>query len=1070
MLRLITGRSGSGKTQEIISMIRTAVSEGKNTLLIVPEQQVYSCERNILPQLPTSAGLNFEILSFSRLAQKVASIYGGVAGKVPSQSIKTLLMWRNLREVSDVLEEFGKVSSSYSSDATLTSLMLATVNELKHSGVSADQLISIADNLDEGSPLGAKFRDIAVVSTAYDLLLKGIYGENPADRLTLAAEQIRENEFFRDTTVFVDSFTSFTAQEYDILRSALFDADELCVALCADKEGSDAVHFLSTLDTKKRLCKIAAEYSESVEIKHLDGNVRTQSRELRALEENLWNFKLSDGLSTTVPVDSRGDVTLLTAENVYDEAEAAALNIRDIVKQGIPYENIAILVRDTTAWEGILDAALESYGIPYFVSERTSVATKPLSRLLLSSLRAISRGWQTADVMDVLKTGLCNISVDDVDMFEEYVFTWSISGRKMTEAVWNMNPDGYTVEMSERGRHILEAANRVRTAIMTPLIALKSDLEASESVTEQCRAIYAYLTSLDVKQRQIERAESLIARDKIKDAGEELRLWSFVSESLVSLSTVMENCKPMRTDELEGALNILFTSTDMGSVPARHDCVIIGSAKTLRADNIKAALVLGLCESEFPSAPKPAGVFTDSDREFLANHGISLGSDADIDSSEELMYVYRALSMPSEKLYASYNLCTTEGKKKIPSVAFARMAKLFDYANIKNFKTSMIYDRQQLASHGAAVRRAYRNVSGATAKSILGDKLYLSQTKIKRFFSCPYSYYASYVLKLRERERAELGSLSSGLFLHHVVEHFLRRTLDENNSIKPLSDDEVQALAEEIIAEYVRELCVDMARLGSVIHLFGRMRTVAIALINSVIAELRQSQFRPFGFEVKFDEFTPNSPAPMTIDLDLAPESETSDPVKLIFGGTADRIDFYRKDDKIFIRVIDYKSSAHDIDFSEGAFEKDLNVQLLIYMFAICSPQNKRLFANTPTDILPASAMYVSYGENTSSGTVDIKRTGLILDTSEILRATSSELDRQFLPGISFNKDGTPRGKALCPQDRMDALEAELRDALSDTASRLYGGIAERTPSDTACTFCVMKDSCPSCVRSKNQF
>ena len=131
MLRLIVGRSGSGKTDEMIKRISASVAEGKNTLLIVPEQQVYSCERNILPKLPTTAGLNFEILSFSRLAQRVASLYGGVAGKVPSRSVKTLLMWRTLREISPHLEQFGKVSSTHSSDATLTSLMLATVNELK---------------------------------------------------------------------------------------------------------------------------------------------------------------------------------------------------------------------------------------------------------------------------------------------------------------------------------------------------------------------------------------------------------------------------------------------------------------------------------------------------------------------------------------------------------------------------------------------------------------------------------------------------------------------------------------------------------------------------------------------------------------------------------------------------------------------------------------------------------------------------------------------------------------------------------------------------------------------------
>lgn len=1068
MLKLIVGRSGSGKTDAIINRISKSVAEGKNTLLIVPEQQVYSCERNILPKLPTSAGLNFEILSFSRLAQRVASVYGGIAKKVPSNNIKTLLMWRTLREISPLLEEFGKVSSAYSSDATLTSLMLATVNELKYAGISADALCEIADTLDPDSPLAKKFRDIANISTAYDMLLCGIYGENPSDRLTFAAKQICDNEFFRDTTVFVDSFTSFTAQEYEILRHAITDADDVHISLCADSNDVNAVHFLSTVNTKKRLTDIASEFSVEVQTDYHTANVRTGSRELQLLEEQLWNFKQNSGLSNIIPPEQRGDITLLTADNVYDEAEAAALNIRDLVRSGIPYGNIAIIVRDTAPWDGILDAALDSYSIPYFISERTEISSKPLSRLILSSLRAVSRGWQANDIMDVLKTGFTGISPDDVDMFEEYIFTWNISGKKMTDDVWNMNADGYTISESERGRLIKETANRVRATVMNPLLALKKDFECAENVAEQCRAISDYLSALAVKDKQIARAESLIEREKIKEAGEELRLWSFINEALVSLSLAMKGTTLMSFADLEGALSILFSSTDMGSVPARHDSVIIGSAKTLRADNIKAAIVLGLNEGEFPGAVKSSGVLTDSDREFLADQGIHIGAGTDIDASEELMYVYRALTIPSEKLYASYSISSTDGKKKSASVAFTRLTRLFDYVKLNNFQSAILRDKSTAISDATAVRSAYRNISGATAKSILGEKLYLSQSKIKKFFGCPYSYYASYILKLRERGAAKIDNLESGNFLHHVVEQFLKRALNEDNSIKPLDDNEVRELADQIIVSYVEELCGDYVKSGSIIHLFGRMRTVAITLVSSILDELRQSKFRPFGFEVKFDEYSENAPKPLTINLDLTRDNEPSEAVELVFGGTADRIDFYKKDDKIYIRVVDYKSSVHNIDFSEGAFTKDLNVQLLIYMFAFCSPQNKRLFATGTDEILPAAATYVSYVENTANKSVDISRTGLILNTSEILRATSQNLDNSFLPGVKFTKDGEPRGKSLCSQERMDMLEGELREALSDTARRMYEGITERSPSDSACKFCFMSDSCPACIHSKN--
>lgn len=1063
MLKLIIGRSGSGKTEEIIKRITESVSLDKNTLLIVPEQQVYSCERNILPKLPSSAGLKFEILSFSRLAQKSAALYGGIVGKNPSNSMKSLLMWRTLKETSSLLEAYGNISTKQSSDISLTALMLATVNELKYSGKTADDLMEVSEKLGADSPLAKKFRDIATVSNAYDLLLTNVYGANPLDRLSVAAKQMGDNNFFRGYTVFIDSFTSFTAQEYEILKYAIRDAEDVHISLCADPQKSKTVHFLSTEQTKRRLTEIAG--SPSIPTYYLSKNVRAQSLELSMLEKYLWDFEENGGLKDMIPESNRGAVTLLTAENAYDEAEAAALNIRDLVNNNdVPYGNIAVIVRDTAKWEGILDAALDAYSIPYFISERTEISSKPLSRLILSAIRAVSREWQSTDIMDILKTGLTGIPVDDIDMFEDYVFTWNISGKKMTDTVWSMNADGYSVETSAYGELIKDAANRVRAAVMEPLLVFKFELERSESVTDQCRAICNYLNKLNVREQQIKRAESLIERDRIKEAGEEMRLWSFVNEAMASLSLAMDSKGKLSPAELEGALTILFTSTDIGSVPARHDSVIIGSAKTLRTDNVRAALVLGLGEGEFPGCSTTTGLFTDSDRQLLADYGITLGAGSEIDASEELMYAYRALSIPSEKLYASYSTHTSDGKKIPPSVAFMRMCKLLNYIEPYHFSSSMIRDRDDLLSNARAVRRAYENITGATAKSLLGNKLHLTQSKIDTFAKCPYSYYSEYVLKLHERCRAELGALSSGNFLHHVLEKVIPLALNEDNTVKDPSELDVSKEADKIIESYLHELCGDSIKSGSVIHQFGRMRTVTLTLINSILDELRQSRFRPFGFEVKFSDRDDKALEPMTLDLNLAPEDKPADPIQLIFTGKADRIDFYKKDDKIYARVIDYKSSAHDIDFSDGAIKEKLNVQLLIYLFALCSPQNKKLFGDSVTPLLPAGATYVSYNENPTKNTIDVNRTGLILNTHEILTATSESLDVNFLPGVKF-KDSIPEGRALCSQDRMDSIELELRDALADTARLIYGGTTQRKPSEDSCKYCIMKESCQARIR-----
>ena len=78
MLNLVYGISGSGKTEYVINCLKRDALAGKHAYMIVPEQQAFICERTILPQLPPSAGLCVEVISFSRLAESVFRRFGGI--------------------------------------------------------------------------------------------------------------------------------------------------------------------------------------------------------------------------------------------------------------------------------------------------------------------------------------------------------------------------------------------------------------------------------------------------------------------------------------------------------------------------------------------------------------------------------------------------------------------------------------------------------------------------------------------------------------------------------------------------------------------------------------------------------------------------------------------------------------------------------------------------------------------------------------------------------------------------------------------------------------------------------
>ena len=111
MLKLICGPSGAGKTEYLTSCIEADIRAGVRSYLLIPEQQAYISERNLAERLPKNAGLFFEVVSFSGLAEKVFCRYGGVTAESVSSAVSSLLMWHTLATFSPLLQQYGKLAA-----------------------------------------------------------------------------------------------------------------------------------------------------------------------------------------------------------------------------------------------------------------------------------------------------------------------------------------------------------------------------------------------------------------------------------------------------------------------------------------------------------------------------------------------------------------------------------------------------------------------------------------------------------------------------------------------------------------------------------------------------------------------------------------------------------------------------------------------------------------------------------------------------------------------------------------------------------------------------------------------
>ncbi len=1020
MLKLICGPSGSGKTATLTEEIRRDIENGKRCFLLVPEQQAYISERDFPAILPQNAGLFFEVVHFSGLAEDVFRAFGGVTQGAIDHGLRSLLMWNTLRTLAPLLSQYGK---SAKNDPTLTALMLQTVSELHLNGITSEQLEEVAKQLPPESALCKKLSDLALIDATFSEEILALFGSDPSDKLLRLAEILREKRYFSGCHIYIDSFTSFTAQEYAVLREILKQSESVTVSLCMQLGEKPLPHFESVAETAKRLSKLAAQTGVPLVKEAPLPQASKKPKTLSILERDLWRFELPREAREIPPPEEHEVLRLLTCSNLYEESEAAALQIAELVQGGMHYGDIAVVVRDTETYRGVLDAALERFHIPYFLSESGDLAAKPLSRLILSALRVISRHYRTEDVITLIKSNLTGVSFADAAMFEEYCETWHISGNRFLDETWSMNPDGLTTERSERSREILLAANRVRKAVVEPLEALSAEFRLSPRLFDRCRAIYHYLSALRVSEQLSERAKAELSAGDRRQAGETVRLYRLMTDTLTSLCKWLPDAE-LTVDELISAFSLLFGSSSFSSVPNLHDCVMIGSAATLRVENIKASLLLGLCEGEFPRALQNDGILTEGDKETLEAFGILLDSRADTRSSEELLYVYRAMTKPTERLFLSTVATQTDGSARTPSLAFSRVCFLLD-RKPEFFDAEAVRGTQKKESSPAPETRFSLHPAPD------GTTLRLSQSKIRTFLLCPYSYYSIYQLKLREKKDSRPSYADDGLFLHYVFEHFLRASLTEDGKLSIPSDESIESLANEIVDDYLSEVCpLPPEQMDSrLLHLFVRLRRLSLIMLREILAELKISRFVPSSFEQIIGMSGENGLPAVSFEL--------KNGSRVTLSGKIDRIDLLEEDGKTYVRIVDYKSGTHK--FSPDEVRSGMDIQLVLYLFAV--------LASNPEGLLPGGAQYL-YAAN-EKGSVAIGRSGFLLNEEALLLAADGSEERLYSKKLLLQN-----------AEEITELTHEMQAAVSAAAERILSGEADKTPSEEACMFCPVRGNC----------
>lgn len=1096
MIKFVYGAYGSGKTSYVLEMLKRDAESGIHSFLLVPDQEALQLERLTLSALPASSQINLEILGFSRLYNRVCREYGGLSYSYATKPMKALLMWKCLRELNGLFEDHS-ASTRRASDTVFVDTMISTVNELKANGVTAAELELAADKLPQDAPLRARLRDTSLIYACYDNLISEKYSDS-ADDLARLRDLLYKTRFFKGCNVYIDSFTSYTAVQHRIIEQIFKDADNVNVTIPMSSPDCNDISLGGIAISHKKLL-LSSEACGGHKTVLLGSNKRATSPALAYLSENLWCM---DADPSAAP-ELDGSIVCEICDNPYAEAEAVAAHIIQLLRNGARCRDIVVIARDCESYRGILDTALEKSEIPFFFTQKTELCSIPAVKLLLSALRIKKYNWQKADVIAHLKTGLCDVDGREANLFEEYVSTWNIHGDTFLADVWNMNPDGFVAELSPRGREILTAANSVRKKLVEPLMRLFIQLDACDDLAAACRVIYSYLEEINLESKLSELAQKAALRGDLKQAGELSRIYGIMLNTLADIGEILGD-EEADVEELAILLKSIFDKTEIGSIPTSVDEVTVGSASLLRAPRAKYAFVIGLCEGEFPASVKDNGFFSSNDRDTLSSLGIELSGNTEVRSSDELMYVHRAFSAPSEKLFAFTSKSKLDGTSRFPSLAFTRIEKLFGGRMIPHrYKLSDIEYLTPAPRNAVGILRSLDDgirkealreslnsvipefsllsatstvadkcaVSPDAVSTALGDSLRLSSTSFEKYVKCPFSYFCSNVLRLREEKNSKFNANDMGSFVHYVLEVLLKHAIPDSADKAPPSDEELAVMASEAIKPYLESICppslLESKRLN---HLYKRLRSLALLLVKNAVHEFSASEFRPMFYELRANGKDGN-PSPLVFTLD--------DGCRVSFTGVVDRVDVYKNNGNVYIRVVDYKTGSKSFSLSD--IEHGINLQMLIYLFTICRSRSAEFKAALGIDeggsALPAGVIYLSANIPTveaddyesaeaveKSAENELSRSGLLLNDKDVLIAMNNRLDSNFLAGIKQDGSGNPTGTALTSEEDFASIFEKLQSTVKKIAGELHAGKADANPllynRENPCDYCKSKSIC----------
>ena len=1083
--RIIYGRAGTGKSEYCYKEIAQKIKKENKILIITPEQFSFTAEKKLMDAIDTQAVLNAEVVTLSRMAYRVISEIGGKNETNLSKCGKAMLIYSILSNNKKELKFLGKTDEN-------VDMLDTAITEFKKHGISVEQLKQEIESQDD-IYLKNKLQDLNVVYSGFEEQLAGKYIDE-TDLLTILAENIDKTDMFKDAVIYIDEFAGFTSQEYQIIEKLIQIAKQVTITICTDElhgiKNPDTDIFYSNEVTVTKLLEVAQNCDAKIEEIKLEETYRFKNSELKHLEENLYENKPQKYNSQIK------NMQLFLAKNQYSEIEEVAKNVLKLVRdEGYRYRDISIITKNISTYSSLARAIFDKYDIPIFIDENRDLNQNVVIQYILAILEIFIKNWSYEAVFNYIKAGFSNIEEDDIFKLEKYCLKWGIKQNKWKKEFTYGNYE-------EKDKADIERLEQIRKDLVNPLMRLKHKIDENKTVEGISKAIYKFLVEQQIYEKVQIKIQELNEIGQIDLANEYESSVQTIIEILDEIVLVFKDDK-ITIDKYNQILKIGFKNSSLTKIPGTQDQVIMGDVDRSRSHKVKAIFIIGLNDGEFPSVRKDEGFLNDADREVLKQNGIELAKGTIDKLYEDSFNIYKAFTTAEEKLYLLYSSSDMQGKALRPSMLINKIKKIYPMlqeqsdvierrGEILNKKTTYeelivnlsklkeqdsieklwyyIYDYYQKDSEwNEKLKQSlkgleYTNIPYKIDKNnierLYGNTLVTSISKLERYRSCPFSYYLQYGLKIKPQEELKIQTLNTGTFIHEVIDEFFGTVKEVGIKLEEITEDQLSEIINKIIDSKLGQnknyIFTSTAKYRALVI---RLKKIIKKALKYIIGTIVQSRFEVLGTEVEFGEKGKYKPIRLTLE----------DGKRIEIVGKIDRIDTAQGEDGKYLRIIDYKSSAKNIDLNE--VYAGLQIQLLTYLDAACKEE----------DLMPAGVLYFSMLEQMIKSDkrleqeeieekirANFKMKGLILADVKVVKLHDKNLQNgsSALVPAYIGKDGELSEKKTSgvTAEQFKDLQKYMYTIIKQISKEILGGNIDLKPyykdKKTPCKYCDYKSIC----------